>query len=599
VTSPYPPIAAYGFISDCHSCALVSRTGSIDWMCMPRFDSGSLAGRLLDWKRGGFCSIAPAGGRVRRSRRYLDGTLVLETTFEVGGDEARLLDCFTIRRGGAERPYRQLLRVVEGVRGRTDLRMELCPRYDYGEVRPWIRREGPNRFSAIGGNDALVISSDAELVMANDHDLRSAFTVRPGERVRFSIQYVRPELVDEDLPDPPSPEELDERLDYTISWWRRWAAKGTVPDPSPDIERSALVLKGLTNAPTGSVAAAATTSLPEKMGGTRNWDYRYSWIRDSSFSVRTLAELGWEAEADGLRRFIERSAAGHAHDLQVVYGLGGERRLVEQELDLEGYRGSRPVRVGNAAADQLQLDAFGQVVHLSWLWHQRGHSPDDDYWRFIVALVEAVCRLWDQPDSGIWEIRDRPEHFVYSKAMCWVAVERGLDLARECARKAPERRWRSVRDQIRRAIETKGYDRKRGVFVRAFGSKDLDASLLRLPDVGFVDYDDERMIRTVDAIRGKLETKPGLVMRFLDRKDAEQRREGAFLPCSFWLAEVLARQGRTEEAREVFDAAMACANDLGLFAEEIDPESGEMLGNIPQGLTHISHIAAAMALAEG
>ncbi|HJP66735.1 MAG TPA: glycoside hydrolase family 15 protein, partial [Actinomycetota bacterium] len=349
--------------------------------------------------------------------------------------------------------------------------------------------------------------------------------------------------------------------------------------------------------PTGAIAAAPTTSLPEVLGGDRNWDYRYSWIRDSSFSVRTLAELGWEAEADGLRRFIERSAAGHAHDLQVVYGLGGERRLIEQELDLEGYRGSSPVRVGNSAAEQLQLDAFGHVVHLSWLWQQRGHSPDDDYWRFIVALVEAVTKLWDQPDSGIWEIRDRPEHFVYSKVMCWVAVQRALDLARECSRKAPERRWRSVRDQIRTAIEAKGYDRKRGVFVRSFGSKDMDASLLRLPDVGFVEYGDERMIRTVDAIREELGTGSGLLMRFLDRKDHEQRQEGAFLPCSFWLAEALARQERTEEAREVFDATMACANDLGLFSEEADPQTGEMLGNIPQGLTHMSHIAAAMALA--
>jgi GH15 family glucan-1,4-alpha-glucosidase len=599
--NPYPPIADYALISDCHSAALVSTGGSIDWLCMPRFDSGSLVGRLLDWERGGHLSIAPTDRSATSSRRYVDRTLVLETVFEAGGDEARVLDCFTVRRGGAQKPHRELLRIVEGVRGRMSLRLDFRPRYDYGEVRPWIRRLGPRSWSAIGGDDALFVSADAEIEAA-DHDLRSEFTVRPGQRVRFSFQYVRPETIDEDAPEPPGPEQLDRRLSFTISWWRKWAGRIRLDreeDADPSVVQSALVLKGLDTAPTGALIAAPTTSLPEVVGGGRNWDYRYSWVRDSTFAVMALADLGLEAEAEGFRRFIERSAAGNAQDLQILYGPGGERRLSELELQLEGYRRSTPVRVGNAATNQLQLDVFGELVMLSWLWHRRGHSPDDDYWRFIVELIEAAASLWEERDSGIWEIRDHPEHFVHSKVMCWVALARGIELARECSRKAPERRWRQTRDRIRRAVESKGYDHRRGVFVRSFGSRDLDAAVLRLPIVGFVEYDDERMVRTVDAIRDRLETELGILMRFRDRRDPEQRREGAFLACSFWLAEVLARQRRIQEAREVFDAATAAANDLGLFSEEFDPSSGEMLGNFPQALTHLSHISAALALAGG
>ncbi|MFN2589403.1 MAG: glycoside hydrolase family 15 protein [Actinomycetota bacterium] len=595
--STYPPIADYAMISDCHTAALVSMTGSVDWMCMPRFDSGSVVGRLLDWKRGGYCSIAPDATGWSSSRRYVDGTLVLETTFDVGGDEVRLHDCLALRAGDPDRPFRQLLRVVEGIRGRTPMRMEFSPRFDYGEVRPWIRRLGPNHLSAIGGDDAVVVWTDTDLDVSSEHDIRSDFTLRAGERVRFSFQFVRPETIDAETVDPPSGDDVDRRLKQTIAWWRRWSGRiRPVGAGAGPLVRSAVVLKGLTNARTGAMAAAPTTSLPEVVGGSRNWDYRYSWVRDSTFSVMALAELGCDEEADGFRRFIERTAAGNAEDLQVVFGPGGERRLVETELDLAGYRRSKPVRIGNGAARQLQLDVFGELVQLSWLWHRRGHSPDDDYWRFIVALVDAAASLWNRPDSGIWEIRDNLEHFVHSKAMCWVALARGLDLARECARKAPERRWREARDRIRRAVESRGYDRSRGIFVRSFGSRDVDAALLLLPIVGFVDYQDERMLRTADAIRESLEVGPGLVLRFRDRRDREQPREGAFLACSFWLAEVLARQDRTSEAEEVFDAAMACANDLGLFSEQFDPKTGTTLGNFPQALTHLSHISAALAV---
>jgi GH15 family glucan-1,4-alpha-glucosidase len=595
---PYPPIGDYALIGDCHSAALVSRRGSIDWCCMPRFDSGSNFGRILDWKKGGFCSIEPTRRSPEPQRSYLDGTLVLATTFRTAGGEAAVYDCFTMRRGGAMNPSRQLLRIVEGAQGRVELRVRIVPRFDYGELSPWIRHHGPRHYSAIGGDDALMIWSDAELVPEDDHGLEAVFFVRPGQRVRLSLVWIEPERIDPEPPRPPTAEELDQRFDETVNWWRRWSSDARLESPdAPAARRSAIVLKALTNAPTGAVAAAPTTSLPEAIGAGRNWDYRYSWIRDSQFTVRSLGELGFEAEADGFRRFIERSAASSAENLQIMFGVGGERRLVEIELaHLEGYRRSAPVRLGNAAARQLQLDAYGEVLDLSWQWHQRGRSPDDDYWRFLVSVVDTAATLWSEPDRGIWEMRGRPRHFVHSKAMCWVALDRGLRLAEESLRKAPTRRWRKARDEIRKAVETKGYEKKRGVFVQSYGSTHLDAALLLLPQFEFVAYDDERMLRTTDAIVEELDDR-GLLRRYR-AADSLDGDEGVFVACSFWLVECLARQGRVEEARQVFDTAIATSNDLGLFAEEYDVATGDLLGNFPQGLTHLSHIAAAVALAQ-
>ncbi len=592
----YPPIADYALIGDCHAAALVSRTGSIDWCCMPRFDSGSVFGRLLDWDRGGHCAIAPRSAGTASFRSYVEDTLVLVTTFRDRGGEARLIDCFTMRRGGSQAPYRQLIRVVEGVRGRMNLDLVVSPRFDYGEVRPWIRQHGVRLYTAIGGNDALVVAGDPELTPTEAHDLTAPISIRAGERSRLSIQYVRPELMDSEEVSGPTPEEIDGRLEQTIEWWRRWVSRVRIEGPhASTVKRSAIVLKCLTNAPTGAIVAAPTTSLPEVPGGSRNWDYRYSWIRDSAFTVRALAELGGEVEADGFRRFIERSAAGSTEDLQILYGAGGERRLVELTLDgAEGYRAARPVRVGNGAARQLQLDAYGELLDLAWRWHLRGHSPDDDYWRFLVELVDSAATRWHEPDCGVWEIRGLRKHFVHSKAMCWSALERGLRLARESSRRAPERRWRTARNELRRAIESKGYERKRGIFVRSFGSSEVDAALLLLPAVEFVDYEDERMIRTVDVIRDKL-MEDGLLRRYR-ASDGLKGKEGVFLPASFWLAECLAHQGRREEAVEVFDHAVSTGNELGLYSEEFDTRAGEMLGNFPQGLTHLSHISAAMAL---
>jgi GH15 family glucan-1,4-alpha-glucosidase len=600
----YPPIADYALISDCHSMALVSRDGSIDWCCMPRVDSPSCFGRLLDWERGGYCQISPVDGddEFRTHREYLADTMVLATTFSGGAGEARVLDCFAMRRGGREEPYRQLIRVVEGVRGKVDLLIRISPRFDYGEVKPWVRRSSLTVHTAVGGSTGLLVSTDFEVEMANGHDLLAQVTVRAEERVRLSIHFHRPEQLDSELAAAHSTASVDERLDDTITWWRRWAQKPQLDGPDgPSARRSALVLKALTNAPTGAMAAAATTSLPESVGGNRNWDYRFSWIRDSTFSVRSLADIGADSEADGFRRFIQRSAAGSAGDLQIMYGVGGERRLTEILLGkLDGYCGSRPVRIGNAASQQLQLDAYGQLVLLSWRWHQRGSSPDDDYWRFLLELVDTAAERWREPDRGIWEIRGEPKHFVYSKLMCWLALDRGVALAKECMRVAPVRRWNRTAKEIKEAVEERGYESKRGVFVQAFGSRNMDASLLLLPSTGFVKHDDERMIRTVDEVRRELEVN-GLLLRYrTDRVDdgLEKQPEGHFLACSFWLAECLARQGRLEDARAVFDRVAGTSNDLGLFAEEYDTATGLMLGNFPQALTHLSHIAAAISLAQ-
>lgn len=597
----YPPISDYAFISDCHSMALVSRSGSIDWCCMPRVDAASIFGRLLDWENGGWCSISPLDPHATAFQTYEDRTLVLTTTFRTEGGEARLYDCFAMHSGGRDAPHLQLLRVVKGMRGRIDLRIEVAPRFDYGEVKPWIRRLLARCHSAIGGDDGLLITCDAELEAdLKEHLLSADISLRADDVVRLALEFVRPEKLEFGAPDPAEPKVLDERLEKTREWWRRWSSRINLNGPhQPAVLRSAIVLKGLTFAPTGAVAAAATTSLPETEGGERNWDYRYSWIRDSAFAVRTLADVGFDREADGFRRFVQRSAAGSARELQVMYGVGGERRLTEILLNLEGWRASRPVRIGNAASRQLQLDAYGMLLELAWRWHRRGNSPDDDYWRFILDLVDVVCERWQEPDQGIWEMRGPAQHFVHSKVMCWTALDRGIELATESLRQAPLRRWRRVRKQIREAVEEHGYDKKRGVFVQAFGSRNLDAALLVLGMVGFVDYEDGRMLRTADAIRHEL-VRDGLVLRYEVAKtdDGLSGEEGVFLPCSFWLAEVLARQRRIEEAREIFDRAAASSTELGLYSEEYDPHTGEMLGNFPQALTHLSHIAAAVALSE-
>lgn len=531
---------------------------------------------------------------------------MLLTIFHGPGGEARLMDCFltgpeesdadSAHRSG---PDRHILRVVEAVRGAVTLDVQVAIRFDYGTVRPWIRRHSERLHSAIGGNDGLVIWCEAELREEPSHDLVGRLELRAGERAHLSLSYASPEALESDGPSEPDPEQLDQRLEQTIGWWREWTGRLNLDGQGrAGLRRSALTLKALTYAPTGAVVAAPTTSLPESLRRSRNWDYRYAWVRDSSFSSRAFAEVGCEAEADAFRRFIMRSAAGHAEDLQVVYGVGGERRIQAATLDeLEGYRRSSPVRVGNQASGQRQLDSYGEIVNLSFRWHRRGHSPTDDEWRFLVSVVEHAAERWSEPDNGIWEWPGKPDHFVHSKVMCWAALERGIRLADECMRRAPTRRWARARDQLRRTIERRGVDRKRGVFVQAFDRSELDAALLLLPTVEFVDWDDPRMLRTIEAVRDELGTGDGLLYRYR-RRDGLGGREGAFLACSFWLVIALAHSGQIQEASELFDRLLAHGNDLGLFSEEVAPRSGELLGNFPQGLTHLAHIDAAVALDE-
>lgn len=594
---PYPSIGDYAFISGMSSAALVSRTGSIDWCCMPRFDTGSCFGRLLDWQNGGQCSIQPASSDYTHSRSYIDGTLVLETRFWSNGGEVRLMDCFSLA-GKQPGESHRLLRVLDGVRGEVELDVNIAPRFDYGAVSPWIRHHGVRLYSASGGNDALVISGDIDIRPDGKHTLVGRAKVRAGQRVRLSIQYVSPEDVDEITPPQADVERLDRELEETIEWWQSWSSRCKLQEPyGPGVKISALVLEGLRYSRTGAIAAAATTSISESLQGPRNYDYRYSWIRDSTFSVRSLADLGYEDEAERFRRFIGRSAAGSAQELRILYGVGGERRINQLELEyLEGYKGIKPVIVGNAASTQFQLGVYGELLDLAWRWHIRGKSPDDDYWRFLVDLVEATCDRWEEPDSGIWEMPDKPRHFVHSKTMAWAALHRGITLATECMRQAPIAKWEKIRKKIRQSIETNGYDEKRGVFVQSYGSREMDSALLLMPTVGFLDYNDERMVRTVDVIREELDS-DGLLLRYSHGNDSLPGNEGTFLACSFWLAECLTHQGRLSEAREVYGQAVATANDLGLFSEEYDTDTSQMLGNFPQGLTHLSHIAAAVALA--
>lgn len=596
----YPPIADYAMISDCRCAALISRSGSVDWCCMPRFDDDSCFGRLLDWDRGGYCAIRPANGGAAFSRRYLPRTMILETRFTSGDAEALLYDFFVMDDALAN-PCFDHMRLVQGVRGEMDIEIDVVPRFDYGEITPHIRGFADGAFAATGSNKGLVIHADALLDIVDQHCLRGCFRIRAGERRHLLIRFGYPQqIVESKYPSVcrmPDAAELDRRFERTRRWWSDWAARAKPPFELDDLTlRSVIVLKSLTFEPTGAVVAAPTTSLPEALGRPRNWDYRYSWVRDSVFVVRALEQMGYTREAERFNHFIQRSAAGSASQLQIMYGVDGKRRLPEIELDwMEGYRGSRPVRIGNCAAKQKQADIYGELLLMAWKWHEGGHPTDPDYWAFLRSVVDTVCDCWNEPDHGIWEVRDRPRHYVHSKAMCWAALDCGIRLAREAGAGVPLDRWRKVREEIRQAIETRGYDAGRGVFVQAFDTPYLDAALLLLPRIGIVSCDDPRMMRTTEEICRVLD-RGGLLLRY-DAPDGLPQGEGMFLPCTFWLAACLACQGRTEQAQKYYERAAACANDVGLFPEEFDTAAGVMLGNFPQALTHVSQIIARGALA--
>ncbi|BDG02862.1 glucoamylase [Anaeromyxobacter oryzae] len=594
----YEPISSYALIGDCHSTALVSASGSIDWACLRRFDAGSVFSRLLDAKRGGAFELR-AAELVRSRRSYLEDTNVLETVFETATGRARVLDCFAMRTGGSRTPYQQLLRVVEGLEGEVSFAAVIEPRFDYGALAPWLRHHpGEDVYSAVGGDDAVVVGAGCPLTI--DHHavrLHGNFVVAAGQRCRFSlVASMAHEMVPRRVPD----RTIDRRLKVTIAWWSRWVGKGKYwPEYRPYVVRSALVLKALTCAPTGAIVAAPTTSLPEVIGGHRNWDYRYSWIRDSTLTLSALVSVGHEDVARGFKLFIERSTAGRAADLQIMYGCYGERRLPELELPhLDGYRGSRPVRVGNAATAQRQLDAFGELLDLWHLAVHLGSAVSDDEWRFLRGLVEAARVLWKKPDQGLWEMRGPPRHFVHSKVMCWVALDRGIELAESRQLHCDLDGWREARAEIRQVVEQRGVDPERGCFVQAFESRELDASLLLLPIVGFVDAGDPRMRATVARIEEELGVDGLLVRRYRSTVgDGLSGEEGYFLMASFWLVEVLAMQGRIEEAEARFRRLLELGNDVHLFAEEYQPGVGH-LGNFPQAFTHIAIIGAAQQLAD-
>lgn len=594
---PYPPIADYGLISDCHCTALVSKTGSIDWCCMPRMDSDPCFGRLLDWQRGGFCSISPASDLFETFRHYEDETMVLVTHFKTSQGEAIVRDFFVISDEQDCPSLFQLVRIMEGVSGEMELELTVSPRFDFGEIVPFMRRHQPGTYTAWASNSGLVIHCEEDLELQDHRDLQGKVKVRAGKRHYLSIHYDSPERLNEDISQHlNSPDNLDRQLRQTQTWWKRWISQ-IHPDYRSDRQtmRSMLTLKGMIFERTGAMIAAPTTSLPEWIGSERNWDYRYSWIRDSVFTVSAMHHLGFEREARRFGQFIERSSAGSPEELQVMFGIDGKRRLPEITLDwLEGYRGSRPIRIGNKASTQLQLDMYPELIELTWIRHTYGETIEPYYWQLLVELVNYMCSRCREPDHGPWEIRDKPRHFVFSKAICWAAINRGIAMATELDQHAPISEWKRARKFLRQEIESQGYDRERGIYVQSYGESYLDAALLLLPRFGYISHNDSRMIRTVAAVREELEVQ-GLLRRY-NSPDGLEGKEGFFLPCTFWLAECLAEQGQYELALSYYQRALDCANDLGLFSEEYDVEKDMMLGNFPQALTQVSQITAKVAL---
>ena len=591
----YPPIRDYALVSDSHSAGLISRHGSIDWACFRRFDAPSAFGRILDWNRGGHCSLRPVESEPH-GRRYRGTTMVLETDHRANGSTGRTVDFFAVSEGADPReaaaghPPHQLVRIAEGLRGRTEWELVCAPRFEYGIVHPHASLRSERDGLLIGGPSALVV--DASVPMERgDGRLVARFSLEEGERAWFSLTWRDAADVDRERLDDG---EIDRRLEGTTRYWDIWAKTCDYEGPHrDDVVRSALTLKALTNEPTGAIVAAPTTSLPEHVGGERNWDYRYCWIRDAAFTLYAGFILGYTSEARDFIDWLIRTTAGRADDLQVAYGPGGERLLTEVTLDhLEGYRGSRPVRIGNRATAQFQLDVYGAIVDTAHLWKKYGGEIDDELWDFLLACVRNIAHRWGEPDHGIWEVRDEPRHFVYSKAMAWVGVDRALRLAEATGREGPVAEWRALRDEIRREVLERGYNEELGAFVRSYGSTDLDASVLLLPLIGFIRADDPRMVSTVERIQKEL-TRDGLMHRYRT-EDGLDGDEGAFTICSFWLVDNLAFQGRMEEARELFDHLCALSNDVGLYSEEVDPVRGDFLGNFPQAFTHLSLINAAI-----
>ena len=580
------PIEDYALIGNTRTAALVARDGSLDWLCLPRFDSAACFAALLGDERHGRWLIAPADD-VRRVRRgYRKGTLVLDTELETDSGRVRVTDFMPIWEGRSD-----VIRLVEGLRGRVQMRTELRIRFGYGEVVPWVQAfEGG--LVATAGPDSLELRTSVPL-HGEDFTTQGEFEIGAGQTVAFTLSHFPSEQR------PPFPIDPYAACNGTVAWWQDWSVRSTYDGLYADqVERSLITLKALTYSPTGGIVAAPTTSLPEHLGGTRNWDYRFCWLRDATFTLYALLTAGYVEEARAWREWLLRAAAGRPQDLQIVYGIAGERRLTELELAwLPGYEGSAPVRVGNGACTQHQLDVYGEVFDALHLTRRAGLEPKRHAWELQQVLLDFLESAWGEPDNGIWEVRGPRRQFTHSKVMAWVAFDRAVKVVRRFALDGPHERWAKIRDQIHEEVCRRGYDGERRAFVQEYGGKALDGSLLMLPLVGFLAASDERVRGTVEAILQGL-TVDGLVLRYSPDHEVEglPPGEGVFLPCSFWLVDNLAMTGRNGDARRLFERLLDLANDLGLVSEEYDPKSRRLLGNFPQAFTHVALINSARNL---
>ncbi|MFJ2155872.1 MULTISPECIES: glycoside hydrolase family 15 protein [unclassified Streptomyces] len=587
----HPRIEDYALIGDEQTAALIGMDGSVDWLCLPRFDSAACFARLLGDEDNGHWRIAPEGADRCTRRAYRPDTLVLDTEWETAEGTIRVTDLMPQRHRAPD-----VVRIVEGLSGKVTVRSTLRLRFDYGAVVPWMRRSDGHHV-AVAGPDSVWLRSEPEVhTWGEDFSTLSEFTVEAGEKVAFVLTWhpshePRPALVDP-----------YESLRTSVADWQRWAARCRYDGPYRDVVvRSLITLKALTYRPTGGIVAAATTSLPEEMGGVRNWDYRYCWLRDSTLTLGALVSAGYHKEAEAWRDWLLRAVAGDPADLQIMYGVAGERRLPEFELPhLSGFGGSAPVRIGNGAVNQLQLDVYGEVMDSLWLARRAGLSPKPHMWSLQSVLLDWLRDQWKQPDEGLWEVRGGRRHFVHSKVMVWVAADRAVRTLEEYADLSGDLEgWRELRDEVHRDVCEKGYDPERNTFTQYYGSQELDAALLLIPRFGFLPADDPRVVGTVDAVREAL-GHDGFVRRYDTAADTPvdglPGDEGAFLACSFWLVDALQMTGRRKEARVLFERLVGLANDVGLLAEEYDPVAGRQLGNFPQAFSHIGLVNTALAL---
>ncbi len=580
-------IEDYGLIGDMQTTALVGRDGAVDWLCLPRFDSASCFAAVLGDERHGRWLLTPAAEVTATARRYRPGTLVLESDLETAQGAVRVID-FMPRRG--EGPPR-LMRIIEGLRGRVPMRMELSLRPDYGSIVPWVELAADGVI-VTAGPDAFRLTTPLPLEV-RDGTVRAEFVAVEGARERLVLTWHL------SYDETPPVEDADSALARTEAWWREWSERCTYQGSYRDeVLTSLIALKAMTSETTGGLIAAPTTSLPEDVGGVRNWDYRYCWLRDSVLALEALLTAGYTDEALAFRDFLLRVGTGDPRKIQIMYGIGGERRLTEFELDeLPGYEGSKPVRVGNAASEQFQLDVYGEVLGVAFIGAEALGRIEHRFWPRWRTVIEHVETIWREPDDGIWETRGPREHFTYSKVMAWVVFDRGVRLVEQFGLEAPVDRWKQIRDEIHREVCEQGYDRDRRTFTQYYGSKELDASVLNIPLVGFLPGDDERVTGTIDAISREL-GRDGFVSRYstAETDDGLPGDEGQFLACSFWLVSALALNGRVGEARALFERLIGLTNDLGLLSEEYDVKRRRQVGNFPQAFSHLTLIVAARAI---